>query len=335
MRILVTGGAGFIGHHLVHAILSRTNHSVVTLDRLDCSGTLERLKSVLSENADWKERLTYVWHDLRAPLNDHVENKMGPVDVVFHLAAGSHVDRSIDDPMSFVMDNVVGTGNILEYARGLHAKEQLKMFVYFGTDEIFGPAGPGVFYKEDDRYRSGNPYSATKAGAEELAIAYENTYKMPIIATHTMNVFGIRQHPEKFIPLIIKRVMSGEKLWIHEDKTCTQAGSRHYISATDVADAMLFLLENGRAGEKYNIVGNEETDNLELSEMIADIIGRPLNYEMVDFHSSRPGHDLRYALCGEKMKSLGWIPRKDLRERISEVVHWTLEHPAWIHDGGE
>jgi len=334
VRVLITGGAGFVGHHLIHQILERTDWDIVSLDRLDTSGTLARLSEVLDENKDhlvqnWKDRLQVVWHDLKAPVNDFTAEKIGKVDYIFHLAAGSHVDRSIDYPLEFVMDNVVGTVNILDFARK-YVGEHLKLFLYFSTDEVFGTAPEGVFYKEDDRYRSGNPYSASKAGAEELAIAYENTYKLPIVVTHTMNVFGKRQHPEKFIPLVIQRVRDGEKIFIHANKECTKAGSRHYISTDDVADALLFLVDHHTVGEKYNIVGKQETDNLELCQIIAGIIGGELIYEMVDFHSARPGHDLRYALCGEKMRKLGWEPKKSLHDRLKEVVEWTLENRRWL-----
>lgn len=328
-RILVTGGAGFIGHHVIEDLLKQTDYEVVSLDRLDVSGNLNRLGELLEKNPLWKKRLKVVWHDLKAPINDIVAKKIGPINYVLHLAAGSHVDRSIEYPMEFVMDNVVGTTNILDFAR-LHLKNTLKLFLYFSTDEVFGPAPEGVFYEENDRYRSGNPYAATKAGAEELAIAYENTYKMPIIVTHTMNVFGFRQHPEKFIPLVIKRVRDGEKIFVHANSSCTVAGSRHYIHASDVADAVLFLLKNGKTGEKYNVAGREEIDNENLVKMIAEIMDSTANYELVDFHSSRPGHDLRYALSSEKMKNLGWDPKKNVRERLKEVVEWTLKNDHWL-----
>ena len=259
-----------------------------------------------------------------------VANKIGKINYVLHLAAGSHVDRSIEYPMEFVLDNVVGTANILDFAR-INLKESLEMFLCFSTDEVFGPAPEGVFYEEDDRYRSGNPYAATKAGAEELCMAYNNTYKMPIMVTHTMNVFGLRQHPEKFIPLIIKRVRDQEKIFVHANEECTKAGSRHYIHASDVADAVLFLLEHGKSGEKYNIAGREELDNEQLVNLIADIMGKKAIYELIDFHSSRPGHDLRYALSSEKMQNMGWSP-KDIRERLREVVNWSLENSVWIGD---
>lgn len=332
-KILLTGAAGFIGSHMVEEILNHTDFNVTMLDRLDLSGNLNRVGEVLQKNPEWKKRVSFVWHDLKSPLNQFTIDKIGDVNYVVHMAAGSHVDRSIENPMEFVMDNVVGTTNMLDYAR-LHLQDCMEKFVYFSTDEVFGPAPEGVFYKEDDRYRSGNPYAATKAGAEELCVAYENTYKMPILITHTMNVFGLRQHPEKFIPLIIKRIRDGELIQVHANTNKTKAGSRHYIHATDVASAVLFLLDRGQSGEKYNVAGHIETDNEELVQTIADIMNKDANYELVDFHSSRPGHDLRYALCSDKMKNLGWMPSKNLRERLEEVVNWSLENNQWLGDKG-
>jgi dTDP-glucose 4,6-dehydratase len=239
--------------------------------------------------------------------------------------------------MEFIQDNVIGTANLLQYARTL---PNLERFVYFSTDEVFGPAPKGVNYGERDRYNSTNPYSASKAAAEEICVAFENTYKMPIYITHTMNVFGERQHPEKYIPMVIRRARDGEKVTIHSDSTKTIPGSRHYIHAKDVADGLLFLLNlkgvefekdyGGAKCPKFNLVGPEEINNLELAKLIAEAQGKELNYELIDFHSSRPGHDLRYALSGEYMKSLGWEPKISLRERIKEVVDWTLENNRWL-----
>jgi dTDP-glucose 4,6-dehydratase len=347
MKVLITGGAGFIAHHIIDLFLHKTDWDIVTLDRLDESGNLNRLHSVWSNyrkkvaKVDTR-RLRTVFHDLKAPISELTANFIGDVDVILHLAASSHVDRSISHPMEFVLDNTVGTVNLLDFARRL---SPLKRFIYFSTDEIFGIAPPGVAYKERDRYNSTNPYSASKAAAEEFCVAYENTYKLPIFITHTMNVFGERQHPEKFIPLCIRKVRDGEKIYIHADRTRTMAGSRFYIHARDVAEAMLFLLKlkgekaqkvyapdwGGARCPKFNIVGKEEIDNLSLAQMIADAQGKELNYEMVDFHTSRPGHDLRYALSGDYMRSLGWEPKVSLTERITEVVTWSLRNPEWIN----
>ncbi|HHZ97457.1 MAG TPA: NAD-dependent epimerase/dehydratase family protein [Flavobacteriales bacterium] len=322
-KILITGGAGFVGHHIIQTFLRDTEYKIVVLDRLDTSGNLNRLREVLDEDPSWESRLEFIWHDLKASINEIVAKQIGNVEYIFHLAAGSHVERSIDYPMEFVMDNVVGTTNLLDYAR-TYASDTLKMFLYFSTDEVFGSAPIGTNYKEWDRYNSGNPYSASKAGAEEMCLAYFNTYKVPVVITHTMNVFGIRQHPEKYIPLVIKKVRDGESVTIHSNAEKTKAGSRFYINTEDVASAMKFMISNYTTGEKYNIVGEKEVDNLQLARIIADIIGKELKYEMLDFHSSRPGHDMRYSLCGEKMKSMGWTPQKKLEERLEEVISWTL-----------
>ena len=339
-RVLITGGAGFIAHHLIYYLLNKTNWEIISLDRLDYSGNLNRLDNILLElKPEIKSRLKVVYHDLKSDINPWIRKEIGSVDIILHLAAGSHVDRSIDYPMEFVLDNVVGTANILEYARLINEVNTLDRFIYFSTDEVFGPAPQGVDYKENDRYNSTNPYSATKAGGEELAVAYENTYNMPIYITHTMNVFGERQHPEKFIPMCIKKVRDGETVTIHADKTKKIPGSRHYIHAEDVAEAIYFILTNkfekeidfgGAKCPKFNIVGSEELDNLELAKIIAESQGKKLNYEMVDFHSSRPGHDLRYSLSGEKMKKLGWQPSIKLTERIKQVVNWSLNNENWI-----
>lgn len=337
-RVLITGGAGFIAHHIIYRILTTTDWEIVSLDRLDYSGNLNRLADMMQDvDPAQRRRLRIVYHDLKAELNSMIAGMIGPVNYILHLAAGSHVDRSIEYPMEFVLDNVVGTVNLLQYAR---TQNNLERFIYFSTDEVFGPAPKGVNYKERDRYNSTNPYSATKAAAEEMCVAFENTYNIPVVVTHTMNVFGQRQHPEKFIPLCIQKVRDNETVYIHSNPERTEAGSRHYIHAADVADGMMFILGlntnelerdyGGAKCPKFNLVGPEEIDNLTLARIIADSVGRPLNYELVDFHSSRPGHDLRYAMSGDYLKSLGWEPKLKLTERIKEVVTWTLANDRWL-----
>jgi dTDP-glucose 4,6-dehydratase len=338
-RVLLTGGAGFIAHHLIEKILKETDWNIVTLDRLDYSGNLNRLADILKDvPTETTKRVQVVYHDLKSELNPQICGLLGNVDIILHLAAGSHVDRSIEFPMEFIQDNVIGTANLLQYARTL---PNLERFIYFSTDEVFGPAPKGVNYKERDRYNSTNPYSASKAAAEEICVAFENTYKMPIYITHTMNVFGERQHPEKYIPTCIRRIRDGETITIHSDPSKTIPGSRHYIHAKDVADGLLFILGlkeeqlsdwdyGGAKCPKFNLVGLEEINNLELAKLIADIQGKELKYLLNDFHSARPGHDLRYALCGEYMKSLGWEPKISFRERIRQVVEWTLENDRWL-----
>ena len=227
--------------------------------------------------------------------------------------------------------------DLLDYARNLN---NLEKFVYFSTDEIFGNAPVGISYKEYDRYNSTNPYSASKAAAEEFCVAYENTYKLPIYITHTMNVFGERQHPEKYIPMVIQKVRDGQKVFVHSNKEKTKAGSRHYIHAQDVADGLIFILglknykHKGDFGNakcpKFNLVGPEEIDNLELAKLIASIQKKDLIYELIDNHTSRPGHDLRYSLDPTLLKSLGWEPKIKLTKRIEEVVNWSLKNNRWL-----
>jgi dTDP-glucose 4,6-dehydratase len=341
-RVLLTGGAGFIGHHIIDLFLRVTDWEIVCLDRLDYSGNLNRLDNVVSQfPPETRKRVKIVFHDLKAPITELTQNFIGPIDIILHLAASSHVDRSISHPMEFVLDNTVGTVNVLDFAR---TQKNLERMIYFSTDEIFGIAPNGVAYHERDRYNSTNPYSASKAAGEEFCVAYENTYKIPIFITHTMNVFGQRQHPEKYIPMCIRKVRNGETIFIHSDPSKTIPGSRFYIHGEDVADAMLFLLTlneeqlkkvyepdwGGAKCPKFNVVGKEEIDNLQLAQYIANAQNKELKYELVDFHTSRPGHDLRYALSGDYMRDLGWEPKRSLKDRIKEVVDWSIANPEWI-----
>lgn len=328
-RILLTGGAGFIGHHVVDYVLQNTDHEVVILDRLDLSGNLGRIQA-LDSVAQSPSRLKWVWHDLKAPLSEHVSREIGDIEYVLHLAASSHVDRSIEDPLSFIMDNVVGTTNLLNFARTL---PNLKVFLNFSTDEVFGPAEIGVVHKENDAHRPSNPYAASKSGQESIGYAFFVTYGMPVITTHTMNNFGERQHPEKLIPKTIRSVMQGVPMPIfaHVDETgtATAIGSRFWIHCWNTASAICFLLEKGRAGESYNIIGFDELSNLEMAERIAGILGKPLIPDFVDFHSARPGHDMRYALDGSKLASMGWEPELSFDESLTRTVEFALKQPEW------
>lgn len=326
MRVLITGGAGFVGSHVVEHLLRETDWELISLDRLDTSGNLNRLAD-MDVWDDRKTRVRVVWHDLKAAISSQLARQIGDVDVILHLAASSHVDRSIDDPMSFVMDNVVGTCNLLEYARRLSS---LQALYYQSTDEVYGPAPSGEFYKEWDRHKPGNPYSATKSAADSLCLAYHNTYRLPVLIGNAMNLIGQRQHVEKFVPKVIRSVMSGDVIPIHADPTCTIPGSRSYLHARNLADAILFILRHGTLGDRYNIVGEREVDNLMMAQMIADIIGKPLHYELVSWHESRPGHDLRYGLDGSKMASMGWKPPVSFERSLTDTVIWTLSHPEWL-----
>ena len=329
MKILITGGCGFIGRHIVEHILKNTDWDIVILDKLSyASSGFDRLRDIKVFD---DKRVSVLTKDFSHPLEEGFIREIGNIDYILHLGAETHVDKSIENPEPFVVSNVLGTMRMLDFAR---TQKNLKKFLYFSTDEVFGPAPEGVFYKEWDRYNSSNPYAAAKAGGEELALAYANTYKVHVIITHTMNVFGERQHPEKFIPMTVKKILNGEKVLIHSDKTKTKAGSRFWIHARNVASAILFLLQKDvQLRDKYNIVGEREIDNLEMAKTIAKILGKELKYEMMDFHSSRPGHDLRYALDGAKMKELGWNIPMPFEQSLSKTINWITaeENKKWLN----
>lgn len=325
IKVLITGGCGFIGHHFVEHFLKNTNWHIYIIDNLTYASTgFDRVRDI---NVFDDKRCTFFTSDITKPIANGLFDEIRDTNYILHLAAETHVDNSIINPLPFVYTNVLGTMNILNFARKL---KNLQGFLYFSTDEVFGPAGENASFKEWDRYKSGNPYAATKAGGEELCLAYCNTYKLPIFITHTMNNFGERQHPEKFIPMIIRSVLGGTKVCIHSYPDLKRAGSRYYIHCRNVAQAVALLLEKFEVGEKYNIVGEKEVDNLYLAQFIADVVGGKLIYEMVDFHSSRPGHDVRYALDDSKMKLVGWQPPMKFEESLEKTVKWTLENPRWL-----
>jgi dTDP-glucose 4,6-dehydratase len=325
-RVLITGGAGFAGHHVVEHILKNTDWEVAIVDRLNYAANgFDRLRDI--EAFDDK-RVMVLTADFSQPISEGVVYEIGQVDYIIHMGAETHVDNSIENPFPFVISNVVGTLCMLQFAQ---KQKKLKQFIYFSTDEVFGPAPDDKLYKEWDRYDSRNPYAASKAGGEELALSFANTYGIPVLVTHTMNLFGERQHPEKFIPKVIRSVRDGEMVTIHSDPTRTRAGSRFYIHCRNMADALLFLIGKGQiTRDKVNIRGEREVDNLALAQFIANVVGKPLKYEMVDFHSSRPGHDLRYALDGSKLAEMGWHHPLDFEASLEKTVRWMLAHPKWL-----
>ena len=326
-NILITGGCGFIGHHVVEHFLRQTDYNILILDKLNyASFGLDRLRSFSALD---NPRVKVFTVDTSYPLSEGLERELGDVNVIVHMAAESHVDNSIEDPRLFFQNNINGTVEMLEYARKL---DNLENFFYFSTDEVYGYAPDGVDYKEWDRHKPTNPYSAAKSAAENICIAYENTYKLPIMSVNVMNAFGERQHVEKFIPMTIKNILHGNKVLIHSYPDKGRAGSRFYIHARNIAEAVLFLTTKGDLGEKYNIVGEKEVDNLELAQFIANVVDKPLSYEMVDFHSKRPGHDLRYSLCGEKMSSLGWKIPVGFEKALTKTIEWTLQNQRWLNE---
>lgn len=343
-KILLTGGCGFVGSHFIEHFLKCTDWEIVTFDKLTyASSGLDRVRDIKAFD---DKRVGFFTIDFTREISEGIVKECRDVDYILHMGAETHVDNSIKDAKPFVYSNVVGTYNMLEFARKC---PNLKAFVYFSTDEVFGPAikkddysmlaedygyrlHPRPTYKEWDRYNSTNPYSATKAGGEELVLAYMNTYGLPGYISHCMNIFGERQHPEKYIPLCIRKIEKGETVYIHGTPDKKNSGSRFYIHARNVANATHFLLERFEQREKYNIVGEKELSNLELAQIIANAMGKELKYEIVNWHESRPGHDLRYSLNGEKMKRMGWKTPMTIDETIKNVVKWTLKNRKWLGD---
>jgi dTDP-glucose 4,6-dehydratase len=331
-RVLLTGGSGFIGSHMLEHLLTNTDWEVVIIAGWTHRGIPERiLDSVHYQNN--KPRVTVITHDLVAPLGRMTIERIGRIDYIIHAAAESHVDRSITHPVPFFKNNVDITLNLLEYARVV----QPEAFIQISTDETYGASTPGHPHREWDPVLPSNPYSGSKAAQEAAAICYWRTYGVPVVITNTVNNFGERQDPEKFIPMIIKRVLSGETVTIHGREG--DIGSRFYIHARNHADAVLYILKNlppvkfqdgVDRPDRYNITGDVEVNNLDMASMIATILDKPLKYELQDFHLQRPGHDRRYDLSGEKLKGLGWVAPVPFEESLKSYVQWTVANPEWL-----
>jgi len=328
MKVLITGGCGFIGHHFVEHVYKNTDWDIIIIDRLSyASNGFERLRDteVLNDN-----RVRVFTCDLILPLSEGLIKEIGELDYIVHMAAETHVDNSIKDPQLFLDNNIKSTFNLLEYAR--NHLPNLKTFFYFSTDEVFGPALGDTLYKEWDRHKPTNPYSASKSAAEQICVAYENTYKTPLMIVNVMNAFGERQHVEKFIPLCIKKLLNNKKIYIHSYPDKKTSGTRFYIHGRNIAAAVLFLIKNGKIGEKYNISGEREVSNLEMAQFIAKFMNKELDYEMVDFHSDRPGHDLRYGLDGSKLFDMGFKLPLNFEESLRKTVEWTVENQKWLEE---
>ena len=344
-RVLLTGAGGFVGHHTLAHMLVTTDWHIVCTDSFRHMGKTDRIREVLEAHPDKRHRVQLVIHDLRAPISAQLAHEIGPIDYLVSMASESHVDRSISEPRSFIENNVQLVLTLLEYAR----EYGVAKFLHVSTDEVYGPAPLGHDHKEGEPHRPSNPYSASKSAQEACVYSYWRTYGIPAAISNTMNIIGERQDPEKFVPLVLQKVLRGETVPIHASKDGTP-GSRYYLHARNQADALCFLLQTqpfpayqelhwdpliawDRKAEdiaRFNVVGEQEVDNYTMAHRIAQFAGRSLRAELVDFHSSRPGHDLRYSLDGRKMKALGWTPPVPLWESLERTVRWTMENPHWL-----
>jgi dTDP-glucose 4,6-dehydratase len=346
MRLLITGGAGFIGHHLIEGVIKNTDFDIVVLDALTYAGNLNRIADIDVFNGSYyekifespnKNRIKFVLHDLGAPISETTHKMIGEIDYVWHLAAESHVDRSLEDSIPFIRSNVLGTANLLEYCKNY--QPGLKRFINFSTDEVFGPAEQGVYYKEGDTLNPSNPYSASKEGQEAIAKAFAFSFRMPITITRTMNVFGERQHPEKFVPKTLKAILSGDRVILHGNKKVGYS-SRCWIHARNVCDALLYITQRGEIISKYlqydrqngiyHIVG-EEKSVLEVANMIGSIARKKFRVKEVNFHETRPGHDLRYAMDGSKLIKSGFKYPFSLEQSFNKTINWMIDNPKWLN----
>lgn len=335
-RVLVTGGLGFIGGHAVEHYLKETDWEIVVIDALRFAGRTERLTDI--EGYD-PSRVTIHWHDLRAPFTPLLKDRIGGVDFILNFASDSHVDRSINDPVPFIENNVSLVLNMLEYAR----EAKPKKFIQISTDEVYGPAPDGHDHTETDRLFPSNPYSASKASQEMIAFAYWRTYGVPVVVTNTMNNVGQRQDVEKFFPMVVRKVLRGETVDIHAKPLPSgdwRPGSRVWLHARNHADALQFILENipvpaydhegPTEHPRFNVAGEKEMDNLVIAQFVANHLQLPLHFRMVDYHSSRPGHDLRYSLDGSRLREAGWVAPVPLEESLRDTIDWCVANPEWL-----
>lgn len=340
-RVLLSGAAGFAGSHALRHLLVNTDWDLVCPVSLDHKGHLDRVGHACAGMDTG--RVSVFTCDLSQPLSAHARLLIGAPDRIINYASASHVDRSIADPVPFVSNNVTLMLNLLELARTL---PDLKAFVQVSTDEVYGPAA-GEAHAEWSPVVPSNPYAASKACQEAIATAWWRTYGLPLIIVNSMNLFGEGQglgngdRPEKFVPIVASRVLAGEVVPVHGSPD-GRPGSRCWLHARNLADAIVWLLRRGDVlayapggdGEeprphRWHVAGPERT-NLEMAREIAAGLGRELRYEIVDYHGSRPGHDLRYALDSSKIELAGWKPPVSFEEGIRRTVAWEIEHEGYL-----
>lgn len=312
MKILVTGGAGFIGSNFIrHILKENSDYEVVNLDKLTYAGNLDNLKDV-EKNPSY----AFIKGDICDP--KVVEKAIKGCDYLLNFAAETHVDRSIHNASNFIATNVHGTYVLLEAAK----RFKIKRFVHISTDEVFGSIENGSF-TEESPLKPNSPYAASKAAADLLVRSYFITYKMPLIITRSSNNFGPYQYPEKFLALAITNALENKKIPIYgEGKNV-----RDWLYVKDNYDAIEYIFKNGREGEVYNIAGNFEIPNIELAKRVLQKLG--CDFKLLEFVKDRPGHDLRYSLNSEKLKSLGWRKRYDFDAALDETIEWYKKNISW------
>ena len=329
MKLLVTGGAGFIGSAFIREAISRGLH-VLNVDALTYASSLENLRSIESHPAYSFKQIDITD---RASV-DAAINAYEP-DAIVHLAAESHVDRSIEGPLSFIQTNIIGTYNLLESSRAYWQKNnylsQFK-FLHVSTDEVFGSLGDQGLFNEDSAYLPNSPYSASKASSDHLVRAWGETYGLPVLITNCSNNYGPFQFPEKLIPVTIMSAIAGNEIPIYG----SGKNIRDWLYVNDHVDALLSVLSKGQTGRTYNIGGNTELTNLELVQKICSLldIQKPSNkpYVMqIAFVEDRPGHDQRYAIDASRIKKeLGWKPMTSIESGLEKTISWYLENQSWM-----